>query len=155
MASKVNRSIRDFGSEVGTYGYTAVQLTAANHDAQIALHAAEEAALANICRGEIAKRRIIHTAVNVSNDDAADDEAQREELLYVQYEDANKNMFGFEIPCVDISALTRITGTDFVNLADAGVMAAYVTALEAAAVSPKDGTSAITVLRAILVGARS
>lgn len=153
--SKLSYTIRDFGGEVSAHSFNVAQLTAANHDAQVALYSAYETALGNITRGVIAKRRWVHTSANVSNADATDEEAQREEKLFIQYEDANKYLGGFEVACADISALTRITGTDFVELEDSDVMEAYVTALEAVATSHKDGSSAITVLRAILVGVRS
>lgn len=150
--SEIGYSIRDFGGEIGSHNFTVAQLTAANHDAQVALYAAYETALGNICRGAIAKRRWVHTSVNVSNANSTDDEAQREQKLYIKYEDANKNVYGFEVACPDVSVLTRITGTDFVDLEDASVMAAYVAAWEAVATSPKDGTSACSVLKGVLMG---
>jgi len=80
--------------------------------------------------------------------------ARRELKMLVSYiGDTSGLEFRAELPTPDLSALTLETGdANYVVLADAGVMAAWVTAFEAIARSPQDETENVTVLTARIVG---
>ncbi len=84
----------------------------------------------------------------------ASDFARRELKLLVRYHEVTSGAkFRSEIPCPDLTALTLESGdANFVNLADAGVMAAWVTAAEAIMRSPDDPTEAILIDSAQVVG---
>lgn len=78
--------------------------------------------------------------------------AQRELKILVRYEgNDTARKRSFEIPTPDLSVLT-LSGRDNVVLADAGVMAAFVTAWEAIARMPDDDTEECTITGAEIVG---
>jgi len=84
----------------------------------------------------------------------SDNFAQREIGLRVFLtDDVNGRKSHFTIPGPDLEALTILDGTDFVDLADAGIMATLVAAVEADAQSV-DG-NAVSVQRAVIVGRRN
>lgn len=137
MADKISLSLIDNsgeGTRMQWYGET---LTAANLIANTALHnairvAAEAITLCN----ELALNAslVFHSASGVV---PANQFAQRELAIKVFYVDTVNNRKGnTSIPGPDLSAL-QLVG-DEVNLADSGIMAAFVTAFEAGAVS-RDG----------------
>jgi hypothetical protein len=80
--------------------------------------------------------------------------ARRELKLLLRYQgDVTGDIFTLEIPTPDLAALTMETGdANFVNLADAGVMAQFVTDFVALARSPVDDTETVTILSAQVVG---
>jgi len=79
--------------------------------------------------------------------------SQRENKWLVRYHDANGTKFSVEIPTADLSLLDA--GTEFLNLADGGVIAAFVSAFEAVAKSPDDPALATTVDSIQFVGRRA
>jgi hypothetical protein len=161
MASLASYTIKDWGGEssvttlylrehTGTApaDYDGIYSTTPGSDREIL-----RAAIQSVTRGVIAKETL--TAVNqkLTNANATNPEAQREEKMLVIFEDdVTKELFNFEIAAVDISALTRIADTDFVDLT-APPMDTFVTDIESAAFS-KNGNP-ISILRAVLVGRRS
>ena len=80
--------------------------------------------------------------------------ARRETKLLIRYiGNTTGKKFTLEIPTPDLANLTVETGdANFINLADAGIMAAFVTALEVILRSPEDATEACTIDSAMVVG---
>jgi len=80
--------------------------------------------------------------------------ARRELKLLISYQGVSTGRrWTFELPCPDLAALTLETGdANYVNLADGGVMAAWVTALVAILRAPDDDTEVCTILSARVVG---
>ena len=76
-----------------------------------------------------------------------DEFARRENKLLIRYSgDTTGSKHRVELPAPDMSVLTSETGdANFIVLADAGVMAAFVTAWEQIARSPLDGDEAVTI----------
>lgn len=73
--------------------------------------------------------------------------ARRELKMLVTYTgDTTGDKFSMEIACPDLAALTMESGdANYVQLADGGVMAAFVTAHAALVTSPDDDTEATTI----------
>lgn len=108
-------------------------------------------ALNGVTRGVITNETGTAVINKVTNVGPTDPNAQREQKLLVVYEDdVTKSLYSVEIPALDYDAVTLKENSDEVVLADGGVMAALVTAMETHAVS-KDG-NAINVIRAVAVG---
>ncbi len=84
----------------------------------------------------------------------ASNQARRELKMLVRYSsDVSGAKFTMEIPTPDLVALTLESGdANFVQLADAGVMAAFVTAFEVLVTSPLVDTEAVTVDSIQVVG---
>ena len=80
--------------------------------------------------------------------------ARRESKLLIRYiGDTTGKKFTLEVPTPDFAALTAETGdANFINLADGGVMAAWVTAAEVIMRSPDDATETVTIDSAQAVG---
>lgn len=80
--------------------------------------------------------------------------ARRELKMLVSYSgDVTGDEFQMEIACPDLGALTFETGdANYITLADAGVMAAFVTAFEALVTSPNDDTEACSLLNVQIKG---
>lgn len=75
---------------------------------------------------------------------------QREQKYLVTMQDnTDLSIFSFTIPGRDDTAVQTVPGTDFYNLADAGLMAALVGAIQAVAVSPNGNTSTVMSIRAV------
>ena len=85
-------------------------------------------------------------AVNITNP-----EAQRENKWLVRYHDTAGALYSIEIPTAKLSLLDA--GTEFLDLTGTEA-AAFVTAFQAGAVSPTDG-SAVTVDSIQFVGRRA
>lgn len=73
--------------------------------------------------------------------------ARRENKLLIRYSgDTTGSKHRVEMPGPDMDVLTSETGdANFIVLADAGVMAAFVTQFEALAKSPLDGSEAVSI----------
>lgn len=139
------------GAEKGSWAFWIATLTAGNFTAQNGLVSALFTAALDITLGAQAgtsiKAAATKSAVNVTNS-----LAQRENKWLVRYHDANGTKFSLEVPTADLSLLDA--GTEFLNLVDGGVIAAFVDAFEAVVVSPDDPTLATTVDSIQFVGRR-
>lgn len=105
-----------------------------------------------------------NTWVGDADDNGADlpasNYAQRENKLRVVYKDVVTNEeFEITLPTIDLNLLTFIPGAkDYVQFSGAGVNAAvtqWVTAFEALASSPTDGTHNVVVIKMQFVGRNS
>lgn len=150
--SQVSISGRDYSEEASKLSMHVDAITAANHDATVASAAALASAVETITDALVTKYQIVHSVTKLSNQAGSSDaESRRERKMMVQYEDdVSKNLYQFEVFSPDMSALTYDGKTDDVLLADGGAMAAFVTAVEANAVSP-EGNS-ITITKATVTG---
>lgn len=111
-------------------------------------------ALDAIIRGVIKTEVIKYRDDLVSGALPASQDARRELKMLVRYTgDTSGDKFDLEIATPDLSALTLETGdANFVNIADAGVMAAFVTEFESIVRSPDDPTETVTMISAQIVG---
>jgi len=157
--SQGSQTIQDYGTpgsgtgaEKSSWAFWTATLTAANIVAQEGLISALWTATLDIIRGAEAATRILavsdQSAVVVT-----DPEAQRENKWLVRYHDTAGTRFTLEIPTAKLSLLD--TGTEFLNLADGGVIAAFVTAFEAVVKSPDDPTFTVAVDSIQFVSRRS
>jgi len=147
--SRISQTLQDYGTpgsgsgaEKSNWQVWISDLTAANFTAQNGLISALFTATLDITLGAQAGTNILaastRSSVNVSNP-----LAQRENKWLVRYHDSSGVKFSVEVPTADLSLLTE--GTEFLNLADGGPIAAYVSAFEAVVKSPDDPTHAVTV----------
>lgn len=83
-----------------------------------------------------------------------DNFARRELKMLIRYVgDTTGSVHKMEFPCPDLDVLTMESGdANYVNIADAGVMAAWVAAFEAFARSPDDDTESVTIQSAQVKG---
>jgi len=107
-----------------------------------------------ICSGVLAKETVRIYETELSAALPVSQWARRELKMLVTYVgDTSGKKFHIEMPCPDLDALTLETGdANFVNIADAGVMAAWVVEFENLARSPEDETETVTILSAQIVG---
>jgi hypothetical protein len=106
----------------------------------------------NITLGVLAQETLVLDQTIISAAVPVSAFAQRELKIEVQYVgNTSGKKFQLEIPTPDLSALT-LNNTDEIVLADAGPMAAWVTAFETLAKSPDLDTEGVTVIRALVKG---
>jgi len=157
--SRASQTLQDYGTpgsgtgaEKSAWAYWMSTLTAANIVAQLGLVSALNTATLAITRGSQAATNVlaVSTQSAVVNTDPL---AQRENKWLVRYHDSGSTKFTLEIPTADLSLLD--TGTEFLNLADGGPIAAWVSAFEAVAKSPDDPTLSVTVDSIQFVGRRN
>jgi hypothetical protein len=145
-------TIVDRSNEKATHTLTGVALTAANFDAQIGLVGTYRTALEGIVLGEMFAQSInIRTEYNPTLPTSGF--AQRELKLLVRYQsDVSGKIYTIEVPTPDLANLTYLGESDFIDLADAGIMATWVSAFEGYAKAPDVPTEAVTVLSAEVIG---
>lgn len=157
--SQASQTLQDYGTpgsgtgaEKSSWAFWTATLTAANFTAQTGLISALYTAALDITLGSQSGTRVlaVSTASAVENTNPL---AQRENKWLVRYHDANGTKFTLEIPTADLSLLD--TGTEFLNLADGGPIAAFVTAFEAVVKSPDDPSLAVTLDSIQFVGRRN
>lgn len=156
MTTKGQFSYRDRGSEVGSLmlHFDNVDAGGANYDAVIAAITGIEADILAITLCTSAGYGMQDAIGGDSDTVPTENFAQREIGLRVfLVDDVNGRKSHFTIPGPDLDSLTILDGTDFVDLADASIMATLVAAVEADAQSV-DG-NAVSVLRAVIVGRRN
>lgn len=156
MPMKANHTYRDYGSEIGSLSLYVDDISAggADYDTIVAAIASIEAAIIAVSLCTTAGTSLTQQLGADSDASPSSEFAQREMGLRVfLVDDTNGRKSHFTIPGPDLAGLTIFAGTDLVDLADAGVMAAVVTAIEAGAQSA-DGNS-VTVNRAVIVGRRN
>lgn len=156
--SRASQTLQDYGTvgsgtgaEKSNWAVWITTLTAGNFTAQTGLVSTLFSATLDITLGAQAATNVLaastRSSVNVSNP-----VAQRENKWLVRYHDTGGTKFSVEIPTADLALLTE--GTEFLNLADGGPIAAWVTAFEAVAKSPDDPTLSVTVDSIQFVGRR-
>jgi len=162
MARPVSRSsqtLQDYGTpgsgsgaEKSNWAVWISTLTAGNIVAQLGLVSALNTAVLGITLGSQAATNVlaVSTQSAVVNTNPL---AQRENKWLVRYHDSASTKFTVEIPTADLSLLD--TGTEFLNLADGGPIADFVTAFEAVVKSPDDPTLSVTVDSIQFVGRRN
>jgi len=156
--SRASQTLQDYGTpgsgsgaEKSTWAFWTATLTAANFVAQTGLIADLFTAALDITLGaqsgtnQMASSTV--SSVNVTNP-----VAQRENKWLVRYHDSQGTKFTLEVPTADLSLLDQ--GTEFLNLADGGPIAAFVAAFEAVVKSPDDPSYATTVDSIQFVGRR-
>lgn len=129
-------------------------LTAGNVAAFVTAFGTYKTALAAILLGVIRHEQIRFTDTLLDASLPASNHARRETKLLLRYSgDTTGDKFTSEIPCPDLAVLTMESGdANFVQLADASVMATFVTAAEAVMASPNDPTETVTINSAQVVG---
>jgi len=157
--TQASQSLQDYGTpgsgtgaEKSSWAVWATTLTAGNFVAQTGLASALWTATLDITLGSQSGTRLL-AASTVSAVVNTNPLAQRENKWLVRYHDTAGTKFTVEIPTADLSLLD--TGTEFLNLADGGPIAAWVTAYEAYAKSPDDPTLSVTVDSIQFVGRRN
>ena len=153
MTTKGFMTYRDHSDEIGKLElhFDNMDAGGANYDAVVASIVAVEAAVDTISLCDQAGYGYRDTIGGDAGTTPASNLAQRESGLRVfLVDDSNAKKSHFTIPGPDLANLTIPAGTDIVTLADAGIMAALVTAIEANCQSV-DGNS-VTVWKAVVVG---
>lgn len=150
MATQNSIQVTDYSNEKSSFGVTSVTVNAGNIVAQQAAAATLVGAVDDLTIGAITKQ-----GMNLVILDApalpTDPYAQRELKWLVSYQGAvSGKIFQLEIPAPDItdnvvpnSDVADLTSTDWDN---------FITAFEAFAKSPDNGTEAVAVIKAVLVG---
>jgi len=151
MASRATWKVNDYSGEAASVALNGPTLSSATYDAQVAEVSGIRTALDAITLGVIASEQIVASTEAISAALPASPYAQRELKLLFSYEDTTTGQrYTFTVPAPDLAVLETVEGSDAVVLADAGVMAAFVTAVEGWALSP-DG-NLINILSCRVVG---
>jgi len=150
MATQNTIQITDYSNEKSSFGVTSVAANAGNLAAQQTLAAALVGATEDLTIGEVTKQGmnlIILDAPAIPTSPYA----QRELKWLVSYQAVTSGkIFQIEIAAPDITD-NVVPNTDVADLTSTD-WAAWVTAFEAYAKSPDNGTEAVTVVKAVLVG---
>lgn len=156
MTLKANFRYRDHSSEIGSFSLIFPEISAggADYDAVILAMSDVETAITAITLCDEAGYGYTDILAGDLDTVPSSEYAQRELGLRVfLVDDVNGRKSHFTVPGPDLASLTILAGTDFVDLADAGIMAQVVTDVEAECLS-QDG-NAVSVLRAVIVGRRN
>lgn len=150
MATQNTIQITDYSNEKSSFSVTSVTANAGNLAAQQTLAAALVAATEDLTIGELTKQQmalVIYDTPAIPSSPYA----QRELKWLVQYQgDTSGKLFSVEIAAPDIT--DNVTpNTDIADISSTD-WAAWVTAFEAYAKSPDNGTEAVTVIGAKVVG---
>jgi len=157
IGSKATVQVRDYGADVDDAELSAVavpsyQIDAANLATWLTGWGDFKTALDAIHIGVQAKETVLIYNTVLSSAVPASVWANRELKLLVTYEgDTLGEKFRISVPCPDLDNLTLLAN-DKVDIADGGIMAAFVTAFEAIARSPHDESETVTVTGAEIVG---
>lgn len=157
VGSRAVVQVRDYAPSIAEAELTAIrvpsyQIDAANLATWLTGWGTYKTALAAIIEGVLAKEvvTIYDTILDSTTLPAVG--AQRERKILLTYVgDTTGFKYSQEIGTADLSVLT-LGSKDSIELADGGVMAAYVAAFEAIARSPKDDAETVTVIGAKHVG---
>lgn len=149
MAGKAGITLADYGGEKSTATFYVDDFVESTYDSQVSLVASLFTALLNITLGIEVKRFLKVLDVGSGSGQATDVMAQRELKWLVRYsDDVTAKSYQMEVPSPDVSLLSSSARQNMDISGGAG--AAFVSAFEAAAVSP-DG-NAVTVESVTLVG---
>ncbi len=140
--------------ETSHFGFNHIALTPANVAAFVVDFDLFTAALDAIIRGVIKQEVIKYQDVFVSGALPASQDARRELKMLIRYQATiSGNKYTMEIATPDLSVLTLETGdANFIVLADADVMAAFVVEFEKTVREPGNPTGAVIILKAQIVG---
>jgi len=145
----MSMSYADYDNEVANLRLHVTAITAANHDAQTALHTALRLAIAGICDGVLLKESYGNEQ-KVAFGPAASSTIQRELKWLVQYHDGTTlQRLSAELPCADATQLDP-NDRAHAEIGDAGVVDAFVAAFEAVVKSPAG--NAVVIDEITLVG---
>lgn len=150
MATQNTIQITDYSNEKSSFSVTSVTANAGNLAAQQTLAASLVAATEDLTIGELTKQQmalVIYDTPAIPTSPYA----QRELKWLVQYQgNTSGKLFSVEIAAPDIT--DNVTpNTDIADISSTD-WAAWVTAFEAYAKSPDNGTEAVTVIGAKVVG---
>jgi hypothetical protein len=137
----------DASTEKAVVTFPMATMTAANHDAQVALVTALLAALPDVTNGTIMEHTVVERRVRDSNAVPASGQRELKWLLTYQ-DDTTKKLYTTELPCADDSAGLRMGGKDDADLTNAG-WTDFIAAFNAMVIV--DGHTC-TLLRAKIVG---
>lgn len=150
MATQNTITINDYSNEKSSFGITSVTANAGNLAAQQTLYATLFGATEDLTIGEVVKQQmalVIYDTPAIPTSPYA----QREMKWLVTYVgDVSGKSFSIEIAAPDITDNVA-PNTDIADLSSTD-WTAWVAAFEAYAKSPDNGTEAVTVVRARLVG---
>jgi len=150
MATQNTIQITDYSNEKSSFGVTSVTANAGNLAAQQTLAADLVAATEDLTIGEVTKQQMALVILD-SPAIPTNPYAQREMKWLVQYQGVTSGkLFSTEIAAPDITD-NVVVNSDVADLTSAD-WDAWVTAFEAFAKSPDNGTEAVTVIGARLVG---
>lgn len=149
MATLNNVQITDYSNEKSSFGVTSVTVNAGNIAAQQTAAAALIGAIDDLTIGEVTKQTMNLVILDTPAIPTSPF-AQRELKWLVQYQGASGKMYSLEIAAPDITDNVA-PNTDIADLASTD-WAAFVTAFEAFAREPDNGTGTVTVIGARLVG---
>lgn len=151
MASRITFKVADYSGETASVTIPGPALTGANYDAQVAEATGLAATLQAITLGEVQSYVLTAENETISGDLPTSPYAQREVKLHFTYSDNVTGKRGsFTVPAPDLANLDTTPSSDAVTLADAGIMAAFVTAIQGFMLSPEG--NAITIQSARVVG---
>jgi hypothetical protein len=157
VGSRATLQVRDYSpslayAEYGSVRLPSYQIDAANLATWLTGWGAYKTALAGIIEGVLAKESVTIYDTILDSTTLPAESAQRERKIMMTYVGDNTGFKFFqEIPTADLAALTLLPN-DQIELADGGVMAAYVSGFEALARNPKDDAETVTVIGAKHVG---
>jgi len=150
MATINTIQITDYSNEKSSFGVTSVTANAGNLAAQQTLAAALVGATEDLTIGEVTKQQMSLVILDAPAIPTSP-YAQREMKWLVQYQgDTSGKLFSVEIAAPDITDNVA-PNTDIADLSSTD-WAAWVTAFEAYAKSPDNGTESVTVIGARIVG---
>lgn len=145
-------TILDRGEEKSVHTLFNGAITAISLPGFLTDFGAYRTALEAIILGVVHKERWVGDDSVLSNTPPLDNFAQRELKLLISYRgDTTDKLYTLEIATPDLTNLT-FSAKDEIELADAGIMAAWVTAFETIARSPDDDNETVTVASARVVG---
>jgi len=140
--------------ESASFAVAGVAMTPGNAAAQVTLTIALSAAIADITIGIQAKKDVTYLRQIVSTARASSVLAQRENKWLCRYSgNSTHDSFVASIPTADLSLLPD--GSEFLDLADAGVGQAFKDAFEDYVVSPNDSSESVTLNSVQFVGRNS
>jgi len=147
----ISMSWADYDNEQSNARLRVTAITAANHDAQTALHSALRVAIAGIVNGVLVKDMYGNEQL-VALGPATDQTTQRELKWLVQYHDTTSlQKLSVELPCADVAVLDP-NDRAHAEIGDADAVDAFITAFEAVVLSPT--AHAVHVDEITLVGRR-
>jgi len=153
MGGRVGYTLIDHSNEKTRHNIELQAITSGNLDSVLTNIGAYQTALGNIVLGTVSIEDVHALIDNISEAIPASQFAQRELKLLIRYVgDTSGKTFTLTIGTPDLDSLEISPGSQFVNLSDAGIMAAWVTAFEAIARSPESDTETVTVVSAQVVG---
>lgn len=142
-------SYADYDNEMANLRLHVAPITAANHDAQVALHAALRLAIAGISNGVLVKDSYGNEQ-KVNFGPASAPATQRELKYLVQYHDGvTLQRLSAEVPCADTATLDP-NDRAHAQIGDSGVVDAFVDAFEDVVKSPAG--NAVVIDEITLVG---